>query len=200
VKKLNQIQSFWKPLIFFICLSPFLLILSNTFGLFGNLGVNQVETLLDYFGNWALRFIIIALSITPIRQITKWNSVSRFRRMIGLFAFFYALMHFFIWVTLEKEFRLNKILEDFFERPFIALGFMSLFLLTALALTSFIKIRLYMKEYWQPLHNMVYVIGILSIWHYWWQVKKDITEPIIYATILTFLLIIRIIYKRRNVN
>lgn len=188
----KPINFFWKPLVFFICFTPFLIITGNSFGFLGDLGVNQVETLLDHFGNWALRFIVIALAVSPLRKITKWNWLSHYRRMIGLFAFFYALMHFLIWTVLEKELNLDDIFEDIIERPFILLGFIAVFLLACLAITSFIRIRIYMKEYWQLLHNMIYVVGILSVWHYWWQVKKDITEPLIYALIVFILLFIRI--------
>ena len=198
----KPINFFWKPLVFFICLTPFLIIAGNSFGFLGDLGVNQVETLLDHFGNWALRFIMIALAVSPLRKITNWNWLSRYRRMIGLFAFFYALMHFLIWTVLEKELNLHDIFEDITERPFILLGFIAVFLLACLAITSFTRIRIYMKKYWQLLHNMIYVIGILSVWHYWWQVKKDITEPLIYALIVFILLFIRIYYyqKSRNKN
>ena len=188
----KPINFFWKPLVFFICLSPFLIITGNSFGFLGDLGVNQVETLLDHFGNWALRFIMIALAVSPLRKITNWNWLSRYRRMIGLFAFFYALMHFLIWTVLEKGLNLHDIFEDITERPFILLGFIAVFLLACLAITSFTRIRIYMKKYWQLLHNMIYVIGILSVWHFWWQVKKDITEPLIYALIVFILLFIRI--------
>ena len=194
----KTIQFFWKPLVFFICFAPFLVIMGNSFGLLGDLGVNQVEALQDYFGNWALRFIVIALTVSPLRKITKWSWLSRYRRMIGLFAFFYAFMHFLIWIALEKELNLNDIFEDIIERPFILLGFIALFLLASLAITSFTRIRVYMKKNWQLLHNMIYVIGILSVWHYWWQVKKDITEPLIYALIIFILLFIRIVYYQKN--
>jgi len=198
VNRSKPISFFWKPLVFFICLTPFLIITSNSFGLLGDLGVNQVETLIDHFGNWALRFIVIALAVSPLRKITKWSWLSRYRRMIGLFAFFYAFMHFLIWTVLEKELNLNNIIEDIIERPFILLGFIAVFLLASLAITSFVRIRIYMKGYWQLLHNMIYVIGILSVWHYWWQVKKDITEPLIYALIIFILLFIRIAYYQKN--
>jgi sulfoxide reductase heme-binding subunit YedZ len=199
---LQQIRFIWKPIVFLMCLLPLLLLIGDAFGVTGNLGANQIEAILDRFGNWALRFIMIALAVTPLRRLTDWNWLSRFRRMLGLFTFFYAFMHFLTWLLLDQELRLSEILEDVIERPFITLGFTAMVLLTALAVTSFMAIRRRMGKRWQLLHNMAYVIGILGIWHYWWQVKKDITEPLIYAGILFVLLTARVIWywKRHSLR
>jgi len=199
---LQQIRFIWKPIVFLMCLLPLLLLIGDAFGVTGNLGANQIEAILDRFGNWALRFIIITLAVTPLRRLTDWNWLSRFRRMLGLFTFFYAFMHFLTWLVLDQELRLSEILEDVIERPFITLGFTAMVLLTALAVTSFMAIRRRMGKRWQLLHNMAYVIGILGIWHYWWQVKKDITEPLIYAGILFVLLTARVIcyWKRHSLR
>jgi sulfoxide reductase heme-binding subunit YedZ len=191
VNTLQQIRFIWKPIVFLICLLPVLLIVGDAFEITGTLGANPVEAILDRLGNWALRFIMITLAITPLRRVTGWNWLSRFRRMLGLFTFFYALMHFTTWYVLDREMRLGDILEDLTERPFITLGFTAVVLLTALAVTSFTAIRRRMGKRWQSLHNMAYVIGILGVWHYWWQVKKDISEPLIYAGILAVLLGLR---------
>jgi sulfoxide reductase heme-binding subunit YedZ len=112
--------------------------------------------------------------------------------MLGLFTFFYALSHFVTWFVLDREMRLDDVVEDLTERPFIALGFTAVVLLTALAVTSFTPIRRRMGKRWQSLHNLAYVIGVLGVWHYWWQVKKDVTEPLVYAAILAVLLGARI--------
>jgi sulfoxide reductase heme-binding subunit YedZ len=189
---LQQIRFIWKPIIFLICLLPALLVVGDALEITGRLGANPIEAILDRFGNWGLRFIMITLAVIPLRRLTGWNWLSRFRRMLGLFTLFYAAMHFTTWFVLDREMRLNDILEDLTERPFITLGFTALVLLTALAATSFAAIRRRMGKRWQVLHNMVYVIGILGVWHYWWQVKKDITEPLIYAGILVLLLGARI--------
>ena len=197
---LQQIRFIWKPIVFLACLLPIFLIVGDAFEITGRLGANPVEAILDRFGNWALRFIMITLAITPLRRMTGWNWLSRFRRMLGLFTFFYAFMHFTTWYVLDREMRLDDIIEDVIERPFITLGFVAVILLTALAVTSFTAIRRRMGKRWQSLHNMAYVIGILGVWHYWWQVKKDVTEPLIYAAILTVLLGIRVIrlWRRRR--
>jgi sulfoxide reductase heme-binding subunit YedZ len=145
-----------------------------------------------------LRFVMITLAVTPLRRMTGWNWLSRFRRMLGLFTFFYALMHFLTWLILDRELRLSDIVEDLTERPFITLGFAAIVLLTALAITSFTAVRRRMGQKWQTLHNAVYLIAILGVWHYWWQVKKDITEPLIYAAVLAILLIVRIFWRWRH--
>jgi sulfoxide reductase heme-binding subunit YedZ len=198
VNTLQQIRFIWKPIIFLVCLLPALLVVGDALEITGRLGANPVEAILDRFGNWGLRFIMITLAVTPLRRMTGWNWLSRFRRMLGLFTFFYAAMHFTTWFVLDREMRLSDILEDLTERPFITLGFTGLVLLTALAATSFTAIRRRMGKRWQVLHNMAYVIGILGVWHYWWQVKKDITEPLIYAGILALLLGARVMKHWRN--
>lgn len=192
---LQQIRFFWKPLVFLACALPALLVVGDAFGITGSLAANGVEDILDRFGNWALRFIMLALLVTPLRRLTGWNWLSRFRRMIGLFVFFYAFMHFLTWLVLDRELRLAEILEDLVERPFVTLGFIAVVLLTLLAVTSFTAVRRRMGRRWQTLHNAVYVIGLLGVWHYWWQVKKDITEPLIYAAILAVLLGARVVWR-----
>lgn len=191
----QQIRFIWKPFVFIACLVPLFLLVGNALGWTGTLGANPIEAILDHFGNWALRFILIALSVTPLRRLSHWNWLARFRRMLGLFAFFYAAMHFITWLWLDRELRLADILEDLVERPFIALGFIAVLLLTALAVTSFSALRRRMGRHWQTLHYAVYPIGILGVWHYWWQVKKDITEPLVYASILAALLAIRVFWR-----
>ena len=196
---LQQIRFIWKPAVFLTCFLPALLVVGDAFGITGGLGANPVEAILDRFGNWALRFIMITLAVTPLRRVTGWNWLSRFRRMLGLFTFFYAFMHFVTWFVLDREMRLNDVIEDLTERPFITLGFTAVVLLTALAVTSLTAIRRRMGKRWQSLHNMAYVIGILGVWHYWWQVKKDVTEPLVYAAILAVLLGARIMkYWRKK--
>jgi len=184
--------------VFFLCLIPAVLVVTDALEITGRLGANPVEEIQDRFGYWALRFILITLAVTPLRHLLGWNWLSRFRRMLGLFTFFYAFMHFLAWFVLDRELRLNDIIEDLTERPFITLGFTAVVLLAALAVTSITGIRRRMGKRWQALHNMVYVIGTLGVWHYWWQVKKDVTEPQIYAAILAVLLGARVIWFWRR--
>ena len=185
---LKQVRLIGKPLVFLACLLPAVLVVTDAFELTGSLGANPVEEILDRFGNWSLRLILITLAVTPLRRITGWNWLARFRRMLGLFTFFYVLMHFLTWLILDQGFLLAAIIEDLFERPFITIGFVALLLLTALAVTSTNASRRRLGRRWQTLHNSVYVIAVLGVWHYWWQVKQDITEPLIYAVILAALL------------
>jgi sulfoxide reductase heme-binding subunit YedZ len=195
---LQQIRFVWKPITFLVCLIPAALIVTDAFEITGRLGANPVEEIQDRLGYWALRFIMITLAVTPLRRLSGWNWLSRFRRMLGLFTFFYAFLHFLTWLVLDREMRFSDIVEDITERPFITLGFAAIVLLTALAVTSFTAIRRRMGRRWQSLHNSVYVIAILGVWHYWWQVKKDVTEPQIYAAVLAVLLAARIIWHWRR--
>ncbi|MEJ2275891.1 MAG: sulfoxide reductase heme-binding subunit YedZ [Woeseiaceae bacterium] len=185
---LRQIRLVWKPLVFVACLVPFALVIGDLFEVTGSLGANPVEAILDRFGNWGLRFIMITLAVTPLRRLTGWNWLTRFRRMLGLFTFFYVLMHFLTWLILDQGLIWSAIIEDIAERPFITIGVVALLLLTALAVTSTNGMRRRLGRRWQTLHNAVYVIGALGVWHFWWQVKLDTLEPLIYAVILTALL------------
>ena len=195
----QQIRFIWKPVVFLLCLVPAVLVVTDAFEITGRLGANPVEEIQDRFGYWALRFILITLAVTPLRRLLGWNWLPRFRRMLGLFTFFYAFTHFLTWFVLDRELRLADIVEDITERPFITLGFTAVVLLVALAITSFAAIRRRMGRNWQTLHNAVYAVGLLGVWHYWWQVKKDITEPLIYAAILAVLLGVRLFwYSKRK--
>jgi len=192
-----QISRIWKPVVFIACLLPAVLVVTDAFGITGHLGANPVEAIQDRFGNWALRFIMITLAVTPLRRMTGWNWLVRFRRMLGLFAFFYVLLHFLTWLILDQGLLMSAILEDIVERPFITIGFIALVLLTAMALTSTNGMRRRLGRRWQKLHNSVYLVGILGVWHYWWQVKQDIAEPLVYAVILAILLGARVWWRAR---
>jgi len=196
----TQIRLIWKPVVFLACLVPALLIAGDTLGISGSLGANPVEEIQDRFGNWALRFILIALAVSPLRKATGWNRLARFRRMLGLFAFFYAVMHFLAWLLLDQSLDWSAITEDIVERPFITIGFAALLLLTAMAATSTAAMRRRLGRRWQQLHYSVYIVGILGVWHYWWQVKLDIREPLIYALILGGLLGYRVWFARHKIS
>ncbi len=193
----RQIRFIWKPLVFLTCLIPAALVVGDTLGITGALGANPIEELQDRFGNWGLRFILLTLTVTPLRQLSGWNWLSRFRRMFGLFAFFYVLMHFLTWLILDQSLLLSAIAEDILERPFITIGFAAFLILISLAATSTSTIRRRMGRRWQKLHKFVYVAAILGVWHYWWQVKLDATDPAIYAVILSVLLGYRL-WRRRG--
>ncbi len=185
---IERVRYIGKPIVFALCLVPALLIVTDLFEITGRLGANPVEEILDRFGYWGLRFVMIALAVTPLRRITGWNWLVRFRRMLGLFAFFYVLMHFLTWLVLDQGLYLSGIVEDIVERPFITIGMVALVLLTAMAITSTNGMRRRLGKRWDRLHYSAYVVGVLGVWHYWWQVKADILEPLIYALILSALL------------
>ena len=189
---IKTVKRILKPPIFLICLVPFVLVLTDAFELTGNLGANPIENIQDRFGNWGLRFILITLSITPLKILTGKNWLIQFRRMFGLFAFFYVAMHFLVWFILEQNMLMSAIIEDISIRPFITIGFLALLILLLLTLTSTNNIQRKLKKNWYVLHRLLYVASILAVWHYWWQVKKDITEPLIYAIILISLLLFRV--------
>lgn len=195
----RQIRYLWKPLLFLACLVPFLLVVGDLYQVTGSLGANPIEAIQDRFGRWGLRFILITLTVTPLRQISGWNWLIRFRRMLGLFAFFYVLMHFLTWLVLDKQLLLPAIGEDIFERPFIMIGFAAFLILIALAATSTNGIRRRLGKRWQQLHYGIYVAGILGVWHYWWQVKLDASDPAIYAVLLAILLGYRLWRRKRKV-
>ncbi|HEX5788160.1 MAG TPA: protein-methionine-sulfoxide reductase heme-binding subunit MsrQ [Woeseiaceae bacterium] len=194
---LARVRFVGKPAVFAACLLPALFVAGDLFGVTGDLGANPVEAIQDRFGNWGIRFVMIALAVTPLRQLTGWNWLQRFRRMLGLFAFFYVLLHFLTWFVLDQGMLMSAIIEDVAKRPFITLGFAAFVLLTAMALTSPVAMRRRMGRRWQQLHNSVYLVGILAVWHYWWQVKADFREPLVYAAILGLLLGYRL-WKRAS--
>ncbi|MEX2123815.1 MAG: protein-methionine-sulfoxide reductase heme-binding subunit MsrQ [Woeseia sp.] len=185
---LTQIRFIWKPVVFALCLVPAILVVTDAFEVTGDLGANPVEAIQDRFGIWGLRFIMITLTVTPLRVITGWNWLLRFRRMLGLFTFFYVLMHFLTWLILDQSLLMSAIAEDIVERPFITIGFTAFLLLIAMAATSTNGLRRRMGKRWQQLHYSVYLVGLLGVWHFWWQVKLDTSDPAVYAAILTVLL------------
>ena len=138
---------------------------------------------------------MITLAITPLRQLTGWNWLIRFRRMLGLFAFFYVLTHFLIWLLLDQSLLISAILEDIVERPFITIGFTAFLLLISMASTSTLAIRRRLGRRWQQLHNSIYLVALLGVWHYWWQVKLDVRDPLIYASVLAILLTYRLWHR-----
>lgn len=195
---LTQVRFVWKPLVFLACLLPVFLVVGDMFEITGRLSANPIEDIQDRFGNWGLRFMMIALAVTPLRQLSGKPWVGRFRRMLGLFAFFYVFLHFLVWLVLDKQVDWAAIVEDIGIRPFITIGFVATVLLLAMAVTSTNGMRRRLGRRWQQLHNSVYVVAILGVWHYWWQVKQDIREPLVYAVVLSVLLGYRLWRRYRS--
>jgi sulfoxide reductase heme-binding subunit YedZ len=165
-------------------------------GSFG-LGANPIEELLHQLGRWGLKFLLITLAITPLRRWTRWNWLLRFRRMLGLFAFFYIVLHFTTYAVLDQGLDFALIIEDVIERPYITLGMIGLVLLLPLAITSTKGMMRRLGRRWQKLHRLVYVIAIAGVWHFYWQVKLDTLDAIVYALILAILLGTRVYYSKR---
>lgn len=170
-------------------------------GLSDGLGTNPVEFITHSTGTWTLVGLMLTLTVTPLRQLTGWHSLIRVRRMLGLFSFFYACLHFITYIWLDQFFDVGAILKDVYKRPFITVGFTAFVLLIPLALTSSNgMIRRLGARRWQMLHRLVYVIAILGVLHYAWLVKKDLTQPLIYAGVLALLLGWRVVHRLRKIH
>lgn len=161
-----------------------------------SLGANPIEKLLHELGLWGLRFLLITLAVTPLRRWTGWNWLVRFRRMLGLFAFFYILLHFVVYAVLDQGLDMAAIVEDIIKRPYITLGMAGLLMLIPLAATSTRGMMRRLGKRWQKLHRLVYIIAIVGVWHFYWQVKLDTLDASIYAVILAVLLGTRIYFSR----
>jgi sulfoxide reductase heme-binding subunit YedZ len=162
----------------------------------GTLGVNPIEFITRSTGTWTLSFLLITLSVTPLRRVTGWNWLIRLRRMLGLYAFFYACLHFTTYVWLDQFFAVAAIVKDVFKRPFITVGFAAFVLLVPLAATStHAMMRRLGGRNWQRLHYLVYLIACLGVTHYWWLVKKDVTQPMWFASVLVLLLGFRVVHR-----
>lgn len=188
-----------KAVVFGLCLLPFLHVVAATFGVAGmSLGANPVEEIIHTMGQWGLRLLLVTLAVTPLRIITGISWPLRLRRMLGLFSFFYILMHFIAYALIDQRLDFAAIYEDIVERPYITLGITALLLMLPLAATSTNRMMKRLGRRWQQLHRLIYAIAILGTWHFYWQVKKDLLEPLVYAAILAVLLGIRVLYRRRR--
>lgn len=179
-----------KPLLFVICLLPLARLLY--LGVSDGLGANPIEFITRSTGTWTLVGLLLTLAITPVRRLTGLNALIRYRRMLGLFAFFYACLHFVTYLWLDQFFDLAGIFKDIYKRPFITVGFAAFLLLLPLAITSTNAMMHRLGKRWQPLHRLVYLIGLLGVVHYLWVVKKDLTQPLVYAGVLLILLGLRL--------
>lgn len=183
------IRRVFKPALFVLCALPLLSVVWAAFEIGGtSLGTNPVERIQDTFGQWGLRLLVITLAVTPLRDWFGLPWLIQLRRMLGLFAFFYVLMHFLTWLLLDQGLYWSGILEDIAKRPFITIGFTALLLLVPLAVTSTNKMMRRLGKRWKSLHRLIYAICLLAVWHYYWQVKADTTEPLIYLAIVLVLL------------
>ncbi len=184
-----------KPMLFLLCLIPFIVLVLGVVN--DSLGTNPVETMTHETGEWTLRLLLLTLLITPLRRITANNWLIKLRRMSGLFAFFYACLHFMTYIWFDHYFDWAEIIRDIPKRPFITVGFTAFVLLIPLAATSTNSMMRRLKKHWINLHKLVYVVAVLGVLHFLWLVKADTLEPMIYAGILLVLLGYRAYYQRR---
>jgi len=173
-----------------VCLLPLMRLIF--LGIGGGLGANPIEFITHSTGTWTLVGLLVTLSVTPLRQLTGRADLIRYRRMLGLFTFFYACLHFVTYIWLDQFFDPAAIAKDIVKRPFITVGFTAFLLLIPLAVTSTHAMMRRLGRRWQQLHRLIYLIALLGVIHYLWLVKKDLTEPLIYGAVLTLLLVVRL--------
>lgn len=182
-----------KPAVFAACLLPLVLLIWRT--LDGSIGPNPVEGITHATGDWALRLLLVTLAVTPLRWLSGWTPLARLRRMLGLFAFFYAVLHFTTYLWLDQFFDWQAIVADIAKRPYITVGFAALVLMVPLAVTSTRGWQRRLGARWKQLHRLIYPIGVLAVLHYLWLVKADLLEPAIYAAVLALLLAARMPWR-----
>ena len=188
-----------KPAVFAACLLPALRMLAGAFRFAGfSLGADPVAALLHGCGHWALNFLMITLCMTPLRDLSGSALPLRLRRMFGLFVLFYAVLHLFVYLVLDQDGKLGVLWQDIVKRPYITIGMLALLLLLPLAATSTQWAQRRLGRRWTQLHRLVYFIAVLGVCHYWWQVKKDISEPRLYAIGVALLLSYRVWKQRRR--
>ncbi len=180
---------FVKPAVFILSLVPAALLTYN--GFTGQLTANPIEFITHYTGDWALYFLLITLAVTPLRVITGNITVNRYRRMLGLFAFFYACLHVMTYFVLDQFFDVEAIINDIVKRPYITVGFSAFVLLLPLALTSTRNMVMRLGKRWRQLHSLVYPLTGLALLHYYWLVKADTRTPILLGIIFTLLMFLR---------
>lgn len=186
-----------KPVVFAASLAPLAWLVWQAF--FGYLGVNPIETVNRFLGDWALRFLLIALAVTPLRQVTGWAAIARLRRMLGLFAFFYVCLHLASYIGLDLFFDWQALWKDVVKRRYITFGMAAFVLLLPLAATSTnAMIRRLGGRRWRALHKLVFPIAVLAVVHFFMMVKADIREPMLYAAVLAVLLGYRVAAVLRN--
>ena len=180
-----------KVAVFIVCFIPAAWLLFAV--LTDRLSADPIKDITQDTGSWALRLLLVTLCITPLRKLTGWSSVIRYRRMLGLFAFFYGFLHFLTYVWLDQFFSVSDMLRDVYKRPFITAGFTGFIVMVPLAITSTKNwiVRLGGKR-WQLLHRLTYISGIAGVLHYLWLVKSDVERPLIYGVLLSFLLGFRV--------
>ena len=187
-----------KPFVFIICLWPLGIIILDIY--YNNLGAEPVKKIMNHFGEWTLIFICLTLTMSPLKRITNLSFWIKFRRMLGLFVFFYATIHLLTYVGLDYRFDWQPIFNDVLKKKYIFIGFSAWLLLIPLAATSSQKMIKILKHNWKNLHRLIYVIAIFGSLHYIWLSKTIFFKPLIYTTIIIVLLALRIKIKKKAIN
>ena len=189
---------YFKPGVFFLSIIPFLFIFYKIY--FNKLGPEPVKEITHFTGEWTLIFICLTLSMTPLKRLTNLSMWVSFRRMLGLFVFFYASLHLLTYIGIDYRFNWQPILNDVFKKKYIFIGFAAWVLLIPLAITSSQKMIKSLKNNWKKLHRLIYIIAIFGSLHYIWLSKTIFFKPLVYLVIILVLLALRIKIKNRNIN
>lgn len=193
-----QTRILLKPAIFVISLVPTAFLIYRTFT--HQLGANPIEAIRLFTGDWTLYFLLITLAITPLRRLTGYNELMRYRRMLGLFAFYYACLHLLSYIILDQFFDWHAIGRDILKRPYITVGISAFVLMLPLAFTSTNRMMRRLGRRWKELHALVYVVAVLGVLHFFWLVKADVREPMILAGLLFLLLALRLPVVHRHLG
>jgi sulfoxide reductase heme-binding subunit YedZ len=189
------VRSYVKPVVFIACLVPVGWLAVDAYR--GELGANPIETIAHTTGDWTLRMLLLSLAVTPLRRLCGWNGLIQYRRMLGLFAFFYASLHLATWVGLDHFFDWGRLLADLRKRPYITAGATAFLCLLPLAITSTRGWIRRLGKGWTTLHRLAYAAALAAVVHYWWLVKADVRAPFWYAGVLALLLGVRAVYALR---
>ena len=191
-------RNYFKPTVFLLSLWPIYIIAYQL--IYNKLGPEPVDRIINHFGEWTLIFVLLTLSMTPLKKITNSSEWIKFRRMLGLFTFFYASIHMLSYVGLDYRFDFEPLIDDVLKKKFIFIGFSAWLLLIPLAITSSDKMVKILKKNWKKLHRLVYVISIFGVLHFIWLSKTIFFKPLIFLIILVILLLFRINFKRFNLS
>ena len=189
---------YFKPFVFILCLWPLGIIILDIY--YNNLGAEPVKKIMNHFGEWTLIFICLTLAMSPLKRITNLSFWIKFRRMLGLFVFFYATIHLLTYVGLDYRFDWEPIINDVLKKKYIFIGFSAWLLLIPLAATSSQKMIRILRHNWKNLHRLIYAIAIFGSLHYIWLSKTIFFKPLIYTVIIVVLLALRIKIKKRDIN
>ena len=183
-----------KTLVFCLCLVPALVLVWDS--VTGGLSVNPIEDITHRTGDWALRFLLLTLAVTPFRWLSGWNEVIRYRRMLGLFTFWYASLHFSTYIVFDHVFDIRSIADDVIERKYVTAGFLGFVLMLPLAVTSTQGWIRRLGKRWSILHRLIYVAAVAGVVHFLWLVKLETSEPLVYAAVLSGLFLVRVVRRK----